>query len=99
MVQSDRHIGNPVIGAFHGGITASFMEGIASVLVSRNLDIKHPKPINLTIDYMRPALAGTLYARAAISRSGRRMASLETYAWQENESKPVAKGRFHFLLV
>lgn len=99
MAQSERHIGNPVIGAFHGGITASFMEAIASVSVSRNWDILTPKPINLTIDYLRPALAGTLFTRATISKMGRRMASIETVAWQDNADKPVAKGLFHFLLV
>ena len=99
MVQSKRHIGNPVIGSFHGGITASFMEAIASVSVSRNWDILTPKPINLTIDYLRPALAGTLFTRAEISKKGRRMASIETVAWQKNPDKPVAKGLFHFLLV
>lgn len=99
LVQSDRHIGNPVIGAFHGGIMASFMEAMASVTVSHNWDILRPKPINLTIDYMRPALAGTLFTRAKVSRKGRRMASVEAVAWQDNADKPVAKGLFHFLLV
>jgi len=99
LVQSDRHIGNPIIGAFHGGIMASFMEAMASVTVSHNWDILRPKPINLTIDYMRPALAGTLFTRAQVSRKGRRMASVEAVAWQDNADKPVAKGLFHFLLV
>ena len=99
MVQSERHIGNPVIGSFHGGITASFMEAIASVSVSQNWDILTPKPINLTIDYLRPALAGTLFTRAEISKKGRRMASIETVAWQDDADTPVAKGLFHFLLV
>lgn len=99
MVQTERHIGNPVTGAFHGGITASFMEAIASVSVSRNWDILRPRPINLTIDYLRPALAGTLCTNAKISKTGRRMASIETVAWQADADKPVAKGLFHFLLV
>jgi len=99
LVQSDRHIGNPIIGAFHGGIMASFMEAMASVTVSHNWDVLRPKPINLTIDYMRPALAGTLFTRTKVSRMGRRMASIEAVAWQDNKDKPVAKGLFHFLLV
>lgn len=99
MEQSASHIGNPVIGAFHGGITASFMEAVASVSVSRNWDILSPKPINLTVDYLRPALASTLYTRAEILKNGRRIASIETLAWQKDAAKPVAKGLFHFLLV
>ena len=99
MEQSDRHIGNPVIKAYHGGITASLMEAVASVSVSHNWNILRPKPINLTVDYLRPALPGTLQARAEILKKGRRMASIETVAWQRVPAKPVAKGLFHFLLV
>lgn len=99
MEQSDRHIGNPVIQAYHGGITASLMEAVASVSVSHNWAILRPKPINLTVDYLRPALVGTLYARAEILKKGRRMASIETVAWQKDTERPVAKGLFHFLLV
>lgn len=99
MEQADRHIGNPVIGAFHGGMTASFMEAIASAAVSANWDILRPKPVNLTVDYLRPALAGTLRARARIVKKGRRMASIEVTGWQDSEARPVARGLFHFLLV
>lgn len=99
MEQSARHVGNPVIKAYHGGITASFMEAIASTAVSHNWKILRPKPINLTVDYLRPALVGTLFVRANISKKGRRMASIDTVAWQKDPAKPVAKGLFHFLLV
>jgi len=57
------------------------------------------KPINLTVDYLRPGFAGTLTTRAMITKKGRRMASVETMAWLEDETKPVAKALFHFLLV
>lgn len=99
MEQSARHVGNPVLKAYHGGITASFMEAIASTAVSHNWEILRPKPINLTVDYLRPALVGTLFVRADISKKGRRMSSIETVAWQKDPAKPVAKGLFHFLLV
>ena len=99
MTQCDRHVGNPVLGAFHGGITASFMEAIASAAVWRHGTEAAPKPINLTVDYLRPALAGVLHARAGVGRLGRRMASVETLAWQEEEARPVARGLFHFLVV
>ncbi len=96
---AERHIGNPVLDTFHGGIIASFMETIASLTVMDGKDAPHPKPINLTVDYLRPGLPGVLNTRATISRKGRRMASVETVAWQKDEKKPVAKGLFHFLLV
>lgn len=96
---ADRHIGNPVLDNYHGGIVASFMEATASLSVSGDWENKPPKPINLTVDFLRPARPGQLNARAVVSRKGRRMASIETTAWQEDEAKPVAKGLFHFLLV
>ena len=94
-----RHIGNPVLDTYHGGVIASFMEAIASLTVLGDLASPPPKPINLTVDYLRPGLPGTLNTRATVSRKGRRMASVETIAWLEDEGKPVAKGLFHFLLV
>jgi len=95
----ERHIGNPVLETYHGGIIASFMEAIASVHVLDDINAPPAKPINLTIDYLRPGFSGKLSTRATILRKGRRMASLETVAWLEDETKPVAKGLFHFLLV
>tara|TARA_E500000318_G_scaffold78156_1_gene73067 strand:+ start:24499 stop:24900 length:402 start_codon:yes stop_codon:yes gene_type:complete len=94
-----RHIGNPVLDTYHGGIIASFMEAIASLTVLDDLESPPPKPINLTVDYLRPGLPGTLNTRAMVSRKGRRMASVEAVAWLEDEGKPVAKGLFHFLLI
>ena len=96
---ADRFIGNPVLDTYHGGIIASFMETVASLSVLDDMNAPPAKPINLTVDYLRPGFAGTLTTRATISRKGRRMASVETVAWLEDESKPVAKGLFHFLLV
>jgi len=96
---AERFIGNPVLDTYHGGIIASFMETVASLSVLDDMNAPPAKPINLTVDYLRPGFAGTLTTRATISRKGRRMASVETVAWLEDEVKPVAKGLFHFLLV
>lgn len=94
-----RHIGNPALSTYHGGIIASFMEALASLSVMSDPAAEPPKPINLTVDYLRPGLPNTLTARATVLRKGRRMASVETVAWLEDEARPVAKGLFHFLLV
>lgn len=96
---AERHIGNPVLETFHGGIIASFMEAIASICVLDDIADDPAKPINLTVDYLRPGFAGILTTRATITKKGRRMASVETIAWLEDETKPVAKALFHFLLV
>lgn len=96
---SDRLMGNPVLETYHGGVIASFMEAIASLCVLDDAGAPPAKPINLTVDYLRPGFSGTLTTRATITKKGRRMASVETVAWLKDEEKPVAKGLFHFLLV
>jgi uncharacterized protein (TIGR00369 family) len=97
---AERHIGNPVLDTYHGGIISSFMEAAASLCLFDDWEQKRLKPINLSVDFLRPSLPGkTLNARAVISRRGRRTASIEAIAWQEDVAKPVAAGRFHFLLV
>lgn len=96
---AERFIGNPVMDYYHGGIVASVMEAVASLTVWEDPEKRGPKPINLMVDYLRPARPETLHVRAAISRKGRRMASVETVSWQAEPERPVAKGLFHFLLV
>lgn len=99
MPASERHIGNPYFKNIHGGVIASFLEASASLVVFDKPEEGAPKPINLTISYLRPAKMKSLNCRATIVRSGRRIAVVEAVAWQDEEEKPVAKGQFQFLLV
>ncbi len=96
---ADRLIGNPIMEYYHGGIIASFMESIAAISVQTDRDTQLPKPINLTVDYLRPALKGPLMVKATVTRKGKRMASVRTVTWQEDQSQPVAEGLHHFLVV
>ncbi len=57
-----------------------------------------PKTIDLTIDYLRPGLPRDAYARARIVRSGRRYASVQVEAWQDNRARPFASAIGHFLM-
>ena len=95
----DRHIGNPIKEHYHGGIIASFMEAVAAIAVEPQFADQPPKPINLTVDFLRPALKGPLRTTATVTRKGRRMASVRTFAWQDHAALPVADGLYHFLLV
>lgn len=96
---ADRLIGNPIMEHYHGGIIASFMEAVAAISVKSGLDLRPPKPINLTVDYLRPAVKAPLIARATVARKGKRMASVHTVSWQDDDSRPVAEGLYHFLMV
>lgn len=57
-----------------------------------------PKTINFTVDYLRAGLPRDAYARARILRSGRRFASVQVEAWQDNVARPFALGLVHLLL-
>jgi acyl-coenzyme A thioesterase PaaI-like protein len=58
-----------------------------------------PKTIDFTVDYLRSGLPRDCYARAKVNRSGRRYASVQVEAWQDNRDRPFALGSVHFLLA
>ncbi|MCW8843185.1 MAG: PaaI family thioesterase [Rhodobacteraceae bacterium] len=99
MTFETRHIGNPVMDHYHGGIIASFMEATAAIAVHPDFTEVPAKPINLTVDYLRPGVKGPLYARANVTRKGRRIASVSVNSWQTDQEKTIAEGLYHFLLV
>lgn len=57
-----------------------------------------PKTIDLTVDYLRTGLPRDAYARARVNRSGRRYASVQVEAWQDNRARPFAQATGHFLM-
>ena len=93
------HIGNPIMEHYHGGIIASFMEATAAIAVQPDFTEVPAKPINLTVDYLRPGVKGPLYARANVTRKGKRIASVSVITWQTGREKQVAEGLYPFLLV
>ncbi|MEM1235751.1 MAG: PaaI family thioesterase [Pseudomonadota bacterium] len=113
----DDLIGNPLLPALHGGVTAAFLETTAVVSLSwatlwadleagviETDDPEHitlprlPKTIDLTVDYLRSGLPRDAYARARITRSGRRYASVQVEGWQDNRDRPFAQAMGHFLM-
>ncbi|SEL45520.1 Acyl-coenzyme A thioesterase PaaI, contains HGG motif [Roseivivax marinus] len=57
-----------------------------------------PKTIDFTVDYLRSGLPRDAYARARVTRSGRRYASVQAEAWQDNRDRPMAQATAHFLM-
>ena len=57
-----------------------------------------PKTIDFTTDYLRSGLPRDAYARAQVTRSGRRYASVRVEAWQDNRARPIAQASGHFLM-
>ncbi len=113
----DDHIGNPMLPAIHGGVTAAFLE-VTSIITlgwsnlfprieSGEIDAdavadgklpRLPKTIDFTVDYLRSGLPRDAYARATISRAGRRYASVHVAAWQDHHDKLFAQATGHFLM-
>ncbi|MDQ2860749.1 MAG: PaaI family thioesterase [Pseudomonadota bacterium] len=97
-------VGNNQLPALHGGVLGAFMEMTALIQLSirepalRAPEGRQPRTIDVTIEYLRPGRALTLYARADVRKVGRRIANVHVEAWQETRASPVAALRGHFLL-
>lgn len=96
-------VGNPVLPAIHGGVLGALMEITAitqlSIAGGEGGLLRQPKPVDVTIEYLRSARPLTTYARAQVRRLGRRIANVHVEAWQEQRANPVAALRGHFLLT
>jgi acyl-coenzyme A thioesterase PaaI-like protein len=96
---ADRLIGNPVLPALHGGTVGALLESAAIFKLLWEIEsIAVPKTINLTVDYLRSARVVDTFARATITKHGRRVANVQVRAWQADEAKPIAAAHAHFLL-
>jgi acyl-coenzyme A thioesterase PaaI-like protein len=96
---SPKIIGNPVLPAIHGGITGAFLETTAIIGVARELGFAAPpKPIGLTINYLRSGRALDSFANVSIVKQGQRIVAFQAQAWQDDASKPIATAFGHFKL-
>ena len=93
------HTGNPWLPALHGGVIGGLLETAAIVQLAHDQDGDNlPKPINVTIDYLRSGRIETTRARAQVTKQGRRVANVQASCWQEDPDKPVATLFGHFLM-
>nr|WP_246347454.1 PaaI family thioesterase [Brevundimonas basaltis] len=97
---ADRLIGNPMLPALHGGATAALLELTAGAQVALTWPrLRLPRPINVTVAYLRSGRPVDVHARARISKAGRRVAHVLAEAWQEDEAQPIASLTAHFLVA
>ena len=104
-------IGNPLLPAIHGGVTAGFLETTAVIglawsglwddiesgqISMESLTEGHlprlPKTIDFTVDYLRSGLPRDAYARARVTRSGRRSAPVHAERWLDQRGGVLARG-------
>jgi uncharacterized protein (TIGR00369 family) len=92
-------VGNVFLPALHGGVIGSLLETAAIVQAAWEMQgSRLPKPVDITVDYLRSARAVESFARARIAKLGRRVINVHAEMWQEDEAKPVAALRGHFLV-
>lgn len=93
------NIGNAALPALHGGTIGALLESVAIFeLVWRVETVRLPRTINITVDYLRSGKPVATYARAEITRQGRRVANVDAFAWQDDPGDPIARAFAHFLL-
>ena len=97
---SERLIGNPMLPAIHGGVLGAFMEitALAQLSISQG-PARQPKPVDVTVEYLRSARPVDTFARASVRRAGRRIANVQVEAWQDSRAQPVAALHGHFLIA
>lgn len=96
---ADRLIGDPILPALHGGSTAALLEFAAIAEIARvHAAIRLPRPINVSIAYLRSGKPRDVLARARIVRAGRRVAHVQAMAWQAERDQPIATLTAHFLM-
>lgn len=96
---ADHLIGNPMLPALHGGATAALLEMTAVAQVSLSYPrLRLPRPINVTVAYLRSGKPIDVFAQARINKAGRRVAYVVAEAWQEGRDQPIATLNAHFLL-
>lgn len=100
----ETNIGNPILPALHGGAIGGFMEmaAICQLIIDRVLaghDVKGelPKPIGISVDYLRRGKPEQTYARAVVFKQGARVANVRVEAWQDDIDRPIAALHGHFL--
>jgi len=92
-------VGNPILPALHGGVIGAFLETAAIVSVHREIgQATAPKPIGLTVNYLRSGRPLDTFAKVSIVKQGRRVVAFEAQAYQRDPAEPIASCTGHFKL-
>ena len=65
---------------------------------ARNITTTPPKPIGLTVNYLRSGRALDSFANVSIVKQGMRIVAFQAQAWQDDAAKPIATAFGHFKL-
>ncbi|MEQ8232686.1 MAG: PaaI family thioesterase [Gammaproteobacteria bacterium] len=93
------HVGNPFLQALHGGMLGGLLESTAILELALELaGDALPKPITITVDYLRSGRVAPTFADARVTRLGRRVANVHARCWQDDPDRPTATLIGHFLV-
>ena len=89
-------------GHFHGGATSGLMETAAYALLRLALHERGEqaqlKPINITVQFLAAAKKAPLFAKARITKLGRRSANVTIEAWQDQRDRPRASAVMNVMI-
>lgn len=90
-------------GHYHGGAIAGLLENAAyaalrAAIAAEGGEAKL-KPVNITVQYLSAGKPLTSYAKARITRKGRRNANISVEAWQADREKPIASAVMNILMA
>ncbi len=97
---TEKLIGNPAIPALHGGTIGALLESAAIFQLFYQAEtVTVPKTITITIDYLRSGRPADIFARAVVTKHGKRVANVRAEAWQDDPSLPIATANVHLLVT
>jgi uncharacterized protein (TIGR00369 family) len=100
MAYTPKLIGNSLLPALHGGTLGALLESAAVFELLLQTDTERvPKVISLTVDFLRSGKPQDTFAKALITRQGRRVANVRVEAWQDDRTRPIASAHALFLLA
>lgn len=96
----ERFIGDPSTGALHGGVITVLMDSTCGAAAFMGLE--RPDAIatlDLRIDYMKPSSRGLpVICRARCYKRTRSVAFVRAFAFQDDESDPIAAATGTFMI-
>jgi uncharacterized protein (TIGR00369 family) len=85
-------------GALHGGAVGALLEFAATVEVQHRQADSRVRLISLTVEFLRAGRLEDAFARAYITRQGRRVANVRAEAWQSEPGRVIATAQASFSL-
>ena len=83
--------GNPLLRAWHGGVVSAVLELTGTLAVINSAKTKECALLSINTSYLRPALGDkSLFSRATVVRSGKRVHTVSAVVWQNSPDEPTA---------